>query len=581
MSALHELRSAGVLDALDLRFAETLGRLTKAPEPVLLAAALANRAPRVGDVGVDLERVAEVLGESIDTELSLPEPKGWLASLGAHDSLFRSPTSETPAPLVRDGSMVYLDRYYRYQAQLARAVRTRATVLREDVDQAALDVGLAALFDDDPRTELQRAAAESAVRRSLTVVAGGPGTGKTAVVVKVLALLNQQATALGASVPRVVMVAPTGKAAARLSESIRRTKDQWIPEALRADIPEDASTIHRRLGVQASTPHFRRNASSPLPADVVVVDEASMVDLPLMAKLFDAVPESARLILLGDPDQLVSVELGAVLADLCGSETLEPARVRLEHTWRYPEDSGIAALAEAVNAGDADAALATLADPEKPDVERVDVTRHDELEAYLRPLVIERYRAVAEAKEPAAALEALDAFRLLCAHRRGLRGVERLNRSIERWLAEEGLIALDRDWYAGRPIMVVRNDAELKLFNGDVGVVLADGGQHRAWFPALGGGVRSFSPSLIPDHVTVFATTVHKAQGSEYEEVLVVLPEDASRILTRELLYTAVTRATRRVVVVGADDVVMAGVSKRVVRMSGLPEALRDAAGPH
>lgn len=574
MTTLEELRAHGVLDGLDLRFAQMLGQLTGADDRVLLAAALANRAPRVGDVGVDLTRIAEALDDLVDGELALPEPSAWIASLAGNERLVRSADAPGPSPLVREGSMLYLDRYFRYQQRLANALLERAASLRDDVDEGALASGLAALFDDDPRTALQRAAAESAVRRCLTIVAGGPGTGKTAVVVKVLALLNQQAVARGAPIPRVVMVAPTGKAAARLSESIRRTKDTWIPEALRGDIPEDASTIHRGLGVSWGSPRFRRDASSPMTADVVVVDEASMVDLPLMAKLVDAVPERARLILLGDPDQLVSVELGAVLGDLCAAPALHGARVQLEHTWRYPVKSGIANLARAINEGDAATALAVLADPKATDVERVHALDDDAFETLLRQRVVERYREVVEADEPTAALRALDRFRLLCAHRRGRRGVERLNLAIERWLAEEGHLELDREWYAGRPVMVIRNDKQLELYNGDVGVILADGDKRRAWFPAPGGGVRSFSPSLIPEHVTVFATTVHKAQGSEYEEVLVVLPEEASRVLTRELLYTAVTRATKRVVVVGSEEVVAQGVGRRVERMSGLRGAL-------
>jgi exodeoxyribonuclease V alpha subunit len=438
----------------------------------------------------------------------------------------------------------------------------------------------------------------------LTVIVGGPGTGKTAVVVRVLAALGALARAAGREPPRVALIAPTGKAAARLSESIRQTRGAWIPEAMREGIPDDAATIHRCLGMSIRTGRPRFHGSNPLRADIVVVDEASMVDLPMMARVIEALPPTARLILLGDPHQLVSVEMGAVLGDIrraasgpksgpraqalaaVGVElaaeevsadpkpVLADSLVTLEYTWRYAADSGIGRLASAINAGDATAALEVL-DGGAIDAVRIDVPEGAgwrSLFALLRKRVVAGYRAVVTERDPAAALSALRRFRVLCAHRKGLRGVETLNRRIEEWLEAEGLLRADEVNYAGRPILVGRNDNRCGLFNGDVGILLPDSarpGIIRAWFDGPDGTVRSFRPAMLPEHATVFATTVHKSQGSEYEEVLLVLPEQPSPLLTRELLYTAVTRATTRVTVLGSRARVIEAVERPVWRMSG------------
>jgi exodeoxyribonuclease V alpha subunit len=569
MSLLDQLAAAGALGPLDLRFAAALGRLAGVTDPrVLAGAALANHAPTDGHVCVDLAAVGGLV------EVELPDAAAWAAALGGAPALVRPAGAATPTPLVLDGHRLYLDRTWVYQRRLIAAIRRRVEGPPPAVDEPALAHGLAALFSGDPREARQRQAAERAVRSRFTVVAGGPGTGKTAVVVKMLALLNAQSPHAH---PRVALLAPTGKAAARLTESIRDTVEQWIPKDLRQDIPTEASTIHRALRWIWNTPRFRHDADNPLPVDVVVVDEASMVDLPLMAKLVDAVPDSARLILLGDPDQLVSVELGSVLGDICAAApALDGAVVHLEHTWRYPPDSGIHALAQAIHRGDADRALAVLADPAHPDVERLDVSAGPAaFDARLRDLALHGYRPAVTATEPQAALRALRAFRVLCAHRQGLRGVARLNREIEAWLASAGLVEPDQPWYAGRPILVTHNDNRLQLYNGDVGVILPLAGSRRAFFDGGDAGLRDFNPALIPSHDTVFATTVHKGQGSEYDHVVTVLPDEPGRLVTRELLYTAVTRARTRVTVLGSSEVVAAGVAAQVVRMSGFADGLR------
>ncbi len=619
MSALDALHALGLIDALDLHFARALGRLAPAATPeALLGAALANRAPSRGDVCASLAAAPSLLADELaegGTLPPLPEPQPWADAL-LHSGLARRPGELTATPLVLDGYALYLDRVWRYQERLVQALGARlARPFRDDVDPALLRAGLDRLFPPgrgvDP--DRQRLAALLAVRRGFTVITGGPGTGKTTTVVKVLALLTEQAQARDQRL-RIALVAPTGKAAARMSEAIRKHKapDRLdVSEAVRVAIPDEASTIHRRLGFRWGSVRFAHDAEHPLPADVVVVDEASMVDLALMAKLLDAVPPGARLVLLGDEDQLASVEAGAVLGDLCaagaGAMSLETAArvdevgdalppdlrggggqpgmadatVRLVHAWRFGPDSGIRALADAINAGEAQRALRCF--DAFDDVARIDPPPpHDAdgLTRRLRGLALEGFAPVVRAPDATAALAALDGFRVICAHRHGAHGVYALNAAIERWLAAAGLIAPTEPWYAGRPVLVTRNDAPLRLYNGDVGVVRVEAAGRVAVFPGEGGrGPRAFNPARLPPHDTVFATTVHKSQGSEFAHVLVVLPDRPSPLLTRELLYTAVTRATRRVTVLGSPEVFAAGVGARVRRVSGLTGRL-SAEGP-
>jgi exodeoxyribonuclease V alpha subunit len=617
---LDALTELGVVRPLDLRFAQMLRRRAGVDDDlVLAAAALAGSLPATGHVCLDLDAIGALLEaeaqraaeravgtapESVPLP-TLPDPSTWADALAAARSVVRLAGEDRATPLVLAGRSLYLDRYWTWQLGLVAAIRSRVGVVQR-ADVAQLTAGLDRLFDDDPKVARQRQAVATALLTSFSVIAGGPGTGKTAVVVRLLALLNHLAALRGRPLPRVTLVAPTGKAAARLTESIRATRDTWLPEDMRAGVTDEASTIHRRLAISPRTGRPRYHADNPLLADVVVVDEASMVDLPLMTRLMDALPADAKLILLGDPDQLVSVEMGAVLGDIraaaggpksaaagemlgwLGSPldadevggkrepTLADSLTVLDHTWRF--SGAIGGLARAINAGDAPGALAVLDgdDPAATRLEQAAGSGRRGLHALLRKKVVTAYTPVVRASDPAQALAALRTFRVLCAHRRGTWGVESLNAVIEEWLSEAGLLRLDGPWYVGRPVMVRRNDPRRGLYNGDVGVVLAgDDPEHRqAWFEGPGGVPRAFTLGALPEHETVFATTVHKSQGSEYDEVLVVLPDGESALLTRELLYTAVTRASVAVTVVGSAERIAGAVERRVQRMSGLRREL-------
>ena len=600
---VETFREAGVLGPLDVHFASAVGRLGAGADPLVrLGLAMASRAPNEGHVCAELSTLRDTIrleGEEgrPPPDLPWPEVADWCRALG-QSAAVRTPGSGDRTPLVLDDDRLYLDRYWRHQQRLVAAVFARLA-LRSDVDPALLRAGLDRLFE---RPDRQRLAAAMAVMRGLTVVSGGPGTGKTTTVVRILALLVEQAVGAGHPAPRIALAAPTGKAAARMAESVRRAKRDGLRVApeVAAAVPDEASTLHRLLGLRPDRPTARHHGDNPLPLDVVVVDEASMVDLVMMDRVFDAVPPAARLVLLGDRDQLASVEAGAVLGDVCpaggrgfslsfaarvesvlGAPPPAPvgsddrpgvwdAVIQLDHTWRFGPDSGIYALARAVNAGDGDAAVALLADPAYPDVTLVPPT-----DTALRTLTVDGYRGCAQATDADAALAALADFRVLCAHRRGHLGVGALNRRIELWLAAEGLVHPTEPWYPGRPILVTHNDHVLRLFNGDAGVVIAQGDARRTCFPGAD-GPRWFSPARLPPHDTVYATTVHKSQGSEFEHVLVVLPQVLSPIVTRELLYTAVTRARGRVTVAATEAVVREAAGQQVQRASGLRARLWD-----
>lgn len=498
-------------------------------------------------------------------------------------------------PLILDDrDRLYLQRYWHYENELARAITERLRPA-EGVDASLLARGLQRFFGSDEQANEQQRAAATAVEKNFCVISGGPGTGKTRTVVVILALLVEQFSARGRKA-RIALAASTGKAAARMKESVERTAAELeIEPGVRAAIPSDAKTLHRLLGPISESPYFRHDAERPLAVDAVIVDEASMVDLALMTKLVAAVPTAARLILLGDKDQLASVEAGYVLGDIC-QVTSDSARhppisqhiVELKRNYRFGSESGINRLSALVNAGEADAVLGILRDTRYADIRGVTLPAPGALAARLRECVMgpeesagnisAGYRAYRQTDDPREALMRFAAFRILAAVRRGPFGVINLNSLAQEALAAEGLIRPETGlFYAGRPVLVLRNDPQLKLFNGDVGLILPDpeaDGALRAFFMDAGGLLRRVLPARLPEHETVFAMTVHKSQGSEFERVLLVLPDRESQVVTRELVYTGMTRARKEVELWYREQPLRAALMRRIERSSGLHEAL-------
>jgi exodeoxyribonuclease V alpha subunit len=561
---LADLNLAGVLSAADVHVAQRLARLGhEQDERVLLAAALAVRAVRSGSVCLDLASVP-----AIAPDLAWPEPVGWQAAVD------RSPLLGTA--LRSDAGTLYLARYWHEESQVVDDLAARSDAAPPPVDAARLQQVLDDYFSDPVYAD-QRAAAETAAVHWTSVLTGGPGTGKTTTVARLLGALM----ALEGPSLRVALAAPTGKAAARMAQAVREaTQQPGFPGAdgtpgdpayqrVVAIRDLEARTLHRLLGSRPDNrTRFRHHRGNRLPHDLVIVDETSMVSLTMMTRLLEAVRPSARLVLVGDADQLASVEAGAVLKDLVDGYAGTSRVSRLGPTRRYGAEIG--RLADAIRDGDVDTAVAALADGEQ-----VRWTGPDELPDLLRARTVALH-AAAESGDRAAALSELERHRLLCAHRDGPFGVSHWNRTVERLLMGE----LGRDWlpewYAGRPLIVNANDYGLGLFNGDTGVVCAGEGGLVA---AIGAGEspegRVLATTRLADVSTAHAMTVHRSQGSQFDEVTVVLPDPGSRILTRELFYTAVTRARSTVRVVGSEESVRAAVTRQAQRATGLARRLR------
>ena len=555
---LRAFNEAGAIEASDVLVAQRLTALGKeSNELVALAIAFVVRAVRGGSVCVELAAVPE----QVDIDgLPWPEPQAWLAAVAA------SPLLSAPAVLHLDDDLLYFDRYWLEERQVATDVLTlaRARSSRQLPDIARL---FPAGYDE------QRRVAEVALSQGLTVLTGGPGTGKTTTVARLLALLAEQAELEVKPPLRIALAAPTGKAAARLQEAVQAEVDK-LSSADRVRLQGlRATTLHRLLGpLPRTSARFRHHRENRLPHDVIVVDETSMVSLTMMARLVEAVRPDSRLLLVGDPDQLASVEAGAVLADLVEGLSARGDTPVAKLITPHRFGASIGALALAIRVGDANRAIDVL-NAGGEHIEWVDTEEPaDALRRVLVPHAI-RLREAAVLGNKQAALTTLDEHRLLCAHRRGPHGVAYWNRQVERWLAEETDAPLWASWYAGRPVLVTANDYGLRLYNGDIGVTVLRDGVLRAVM-AGADGPAEFATSRLADIETMHAMTIHKSQGSQVSEVTVLLPPTDSRLLSRELLYTAVTRAKTKVRVVGSAEQLRAAVGRRAARASGLSRRL-------
>lgn len=621
---LGAFNRAGVLLAADVHVGLRLVRLAaEQDERVALAAAVAVRAVRLGHVRVDLATVratavAEVAGDAGLTSLPWPDPRDWVQLMAASPLVAAGEGAPFDRPLRLVGTSVYLDRYWRDEGAVATDLLARTDGEGPRVDETVLGEGLRRLFPDDSLGE-QRWAAAAAVLRRLSVIAGGPGTGKTTAMTRLLALLEEQAVACGDRPPLLALVAPTGRAAARMEEAVHTAASRMaIDESVRERLLSiGACTIHRLLGRHpASSSRFRHHRHNHLPHDVVVVDETSMVPLSLMARLTEAVRPNARLVLIGDPHQLASVEAGAVLGDIV-APAMDEARMSAEAAAALRRVSGVALpcsappagvkvgdamvvlranhrfsgaladLATSVDGGDGDATVEVLRAGD-PTVRWLDVDVSADSSSAdpraldpIREAVVASGSALIEAAVaglPGEALDELGRFRVLCVHRLGPAGVQEWTERIESWLAAEvDGFAGEGAWHVGRPVMVTANDYGLRLFNGDTGVAVAgeDGGVSVVF--RRGASLVHFGPSRLSSAETVFATTVHKAQGSELDQVAIVLPPSSSPLLTRQLLYTAVTRARKGLILVGSEESVRAAVERPIARASGLTQRLWDS----
>ena len=563
-SVMDQLTDAGVLRAIDSGFARSVCRLSgEERDEVVLAAAIVSSLAGQGHTCADLNAIAKGgaawFGAGSLEELVLPEPKAWLATV-ASSPVVGSSGDYTPLILDEHGRL-YLFRYWDYQRLLAGQILERAV--------------------------------ETAQGSRLMVISGGPGTGKTYTVARILAQLIQTADERGEDPPRVLLVAPTGKAAARLRDSIAEAKRAKGDAAIGCErsvierISEEALTVHRALRWSSVNPtRFFHNAQNPLAVDVVVADEASMIDLALMTKLVEAVPGEAKLILIGDKDQLASVEAGAVLGDICNAGGMEGENgranpelsrsiVHLVHNYRFGENSGIGNLSRAINSRNPDEALDILESDRFDDVKLINRHNPTNLVRAIANEVLDRRVALVDEDDPSRRLAMLRDFGVLCGLRNGPLGADEINKLVEREVLRREQVSAQDGWYNGRPVMITRNDYNLRLFNGDMGILCAagNGGDMGVVFDSHS-GVRLISPARLGELETAFALTVHKSQGSEFDHVALVLPQRRSPVLTAELLYTAVTRARKSLTIYGAQEVLREAILTTVVRFSGLRDML-------
>ncbi|MBN2041827.1 MAG: exodeoxyribonuclease V subunit alpha [Spirochaetes bacterium] len=604
----------GTFSQLDRQFADFLCELSQNNDPeFILGSRLVSRFTSDGHICLDIPSISgrnifEILEESPDSdeENLLYNEDDWIRKITKNPAVGKPGEFK---PLILDESgRLYLYKYWQYEQKLAENIKKRLYNDFSGIDLNVLHDSLFRLFDSDKDTD-QRNASIVALLRKFCVISGGPGTGKTSTVIKILIMLIEQA-GIRKEHLRIAIAAPTGKAAARINESIKEAVnllnyDQHILKY----IPGESFTIHRLLRFIPGSPYFFYNNKNPLPYDVIVVDESSMADLALISKLFDAVPQSSRIILLGDKDQLASVEAGAVLGDICDlaksrkystefSKILKnisdgsPDRISvsdicnktvpelsdsialLNKNYRFKKNSGIKELSRLIKAGDADSVIEILKSNRFDDISFSRNLPVDTFKSFVSGKIVSGYTKFLKSDNPGDAISEFRNFTVLCALRKGQYGVEQINRLAEESLKRKGLISAFSQWYERRPVMIVRNDYNVKLYNGDIGIIFKDENSGMYFYIKSGSTLRKIVPMKLPEHETVFSMTVHKSQGSEFNNVLLVLPENPLPLLTREMLYTAVTRARDSVEICGSEFVIRYMIENPTNRISGLRDSL-------
>ena len=565
LGILHE---SGIFSHLDYYFSITMANIFKDSAPLeIISAALTCRALSNGCICLDLTGVAGTVLKSSDGKelIQLPELECWrniletsamvgtqVSNCGKKENDMASWIGKYPLILDRDNNL-YLSRYYDFQCRLSENIRARIKRYIPGPDDAFVVHRPAFYFDsqDTHRTLAQQQAVKKALCSGFIMVSGGPGTGKTYITDIIQTLLITWANENDLAPPRVMCLAPTGKAAARL---------------------KNGATIHSALKPVKNGTGFRHNEANPLAADLVIVDEASMIDMALMTRLFEAIRPDARIVMLGDMNQLSPVQAGAVFFDLCHADVLSDFRVFLDVNFRSGGKVGIEKLAKAVNASDADA-VADILKADYPDLVFVDTAENKEYQARLESCLLEGYKSLWDAASLGQAMAAIDDFRVLCAHNLGSRGTLQINHICENILRSKEKDGIKRPVFK-MLLMVRRNDYKRLLFNGDTCVVIKENGMSTAWFDEKQSGTRHFRLSDLPECDPGFAVTVHKSQGSEFDTVLILIPEKISPVVTRQLLYTGITRSRKKVIIFGSMPMIRQAVQTSVERRSNLQAVL-------
>ncbi len=606
-------------DAIDIRLAELMTQLAGGEDnpSLLLAAALLSRfSASRRHICLDLKEVSEHslmellresrgMNESSHPELVTPGYSDWIAAL-SQSSVVGTPGEYKPL-ILDDAGRLYFYRYWSYERNLIESISLRLEV-SNFARSSRNGEELNRLFKSSHTIpNWQKIAAFTALSGKFCVISGGPGTGKTYTVASIITLLIKEKPDT-----RISICAPTGKAAARLQESISRSGQLLNRKDCGQEFKRfEATTIHRLLGASGDLTRFRYNRDNPLVTDVLIVDEASMVSLSLMSRLMDALAPETNVVLLGDRNQLSSVEAGSVLGDICdaadinqfsaemqqryqqmtgeaisvspitkgtgNSFALSDHIVELHHSYRFASDSGIGDLSHAINEGDVEQAMAILGDKAQEWVTVSDLPAVQNLKKELQRVVSNHFESAIKAESLERAFDTYNRFRILCSHRLGTYGVAQLNGMVEEILKERGLINRVDRFYQGRLVIIKENDYSVGLFNGDTGLIRKDeNGELKVFFKTEEGNFKSITPVRLPRHESAYALTVHESQGSEFDEVVIVLKESASSFLSRELLYTAITRARKGLMLWSDKQVLCQAVTRKVERASGLKDGLKS-----
>ncbi len=552
-------------EALDHQLANYLSRVDKnTSQAVEQAVKILSHEVRQGHVCIWLNDFSNIEVSPLEWTVDVTD---WRSQL-LKSSAVGQPGDTTPL-ILDESNHLYFHRYWQYEQQLAQALKSRI--------HSELSIPEDSWFDQQFKTlelsEQQQEAVKKALSHNFSIISGGPGTGKTTTIASLLVLLHRFDPDV-----RVGLAAPTGKAAMRMQEAMLKSAQQFDAEEV-VLLETQAQTLHRLLGYQSGKVTFRYQKSNPLPYSVIIVDEASMIDLALINKLISAVAQGARLILIGDHHQLASVEAGSVFGDICGdgkANALSGTLTLLSQSYRFNAGQGIEKLAESINAGNSDAVIEILNSAEFPEIEWLDP--EVDSKTWQKKLKLNVFQQLAAIKTASSATEKfakLSHFQLLCAHQKGRFGVAGVTTAIDDWIQKKEQLA-NKTWYDGKPVMIKENDYQTKLFNGDFGLVVADKDtKFRVVFQSSSESSQSLSISRLPPHDNAWAISVHKSQGSEFDEVMLLLPEMASPVITRELLYTAVTRAKSKITLVSNEKVLRHAVKNQVQRRSGLADRLK------
>lgn len=615
---INYLKETAVISDMDCCFADFAANLLRkeipeAPEEFYLAAIMvsafttARKHTCLELNDIQDKALPEVFPELLTAKIpapfkfKFPPLAEWLKILKTCTAAVGAPGDFKPL-IIEENGRLYLQRYWDYENRLASMIARKISEEITPVNEKILRESLKRYFPGtSAQPDWQKAAAFTAVNKNFCIISGGPGTGKTTTAAKIIGLiLEQQEKDF-----KIILAAPTGKAAARLKDSLKESiKKLDCPSEIKNKFPAEALTIHRLLGYIPDSPFFRHDNKNPIAADMLLIDEASMIPLALMEKLFDAIRKGTRVILLGDKDQLASVEAGSVLNDIsdaagvncfsdefrkqynkftgedlpsytAGKRQIENLIIGLNHSYRFDNSKGIGSLSRAVNNGDFNEALKIIRCDSSGEIEPERLPSRAELQAKLKNRIISFFTSIASSPSVDEAYKELQKFRILLGAREGFYGALSINIMAEEILKNEGLLEMNSQFYHGRPVLINKNDYKLNLFNGDNGLIWREkDGRARAYFMATDGKLKSYSPLSLPEHETSFAMSVHKTQGSEFETILLILPDNESKLLTRELVYTAITRAKKKAGIWYRENTLRKAVENITGRSSGLKDKL-------